>query len=79
MNEKAKYERSIKKVAKTYIKKTIDTAQKAFEIGLDDGKNGRIPNVPRLPKKDANMKVYSITLFAREMYMDGYRAGKKMR
>lgn len=51
MNEKAKYERNMKKVAKTYIAKIIDTALKAFEIGLDDGKNGRIPNVPRLPEK----------------------------
>lgn len=79
MNEKKKYERNMKKVAKTYITKTIATAQKAFEIGLDDGKNGRLPNVPLLPEKGANMKVYSITLFAREMYMDGYKAGKKMR
>lgn len=79
MNKKVRYERDVKKVAKTYITKIIDTARKAFEIGFDDGKSGKIPNVPRLSEKSANMKVYSITLFAREMYMDGYKAGKKMR
>lgn len=79
MNKKVKYERTVKKIAKTYITKTIDTARKAFEIGFDDAKSGKIPNAPCLPEKSANMKVYSITLFAREMYMDGYKAGKKMR
>lgn len=68
-----------KNVAKKFIKKMSRTFLDAFELGYADGRAGRIKKLPEIPAKEDDIRVYALCIFVRELYKDGFEAGKSVR
>ena len=69
---KNKCERTVNK----YMKKMLKNCFAAFSMGYSDGEQGKPQTVPDIPES-ASGTLYAALLFASELYMDGYEAGKK--
>ena len=65
---------NIKKVVKRYVRATAARGMEAFFMGVNDGRAGEMQVFP-LPPDGEKEKL--ISLWALEMYKDGYRHGRK--